>query len=225
MIRKMIAIDWRAMKVYRMLLLLLPFLAFFLGWFTPWTLIPVFVFTCHNFSLNTFAVEEKGALNNLYLTLPIKRRTIVKGRFFLSLIIVACGMIMGIFLMPLANELSRVILRSVWHAGTNGNIAILAFSFLLYSIFNIFTLPMLFKLGYTKGKFLGFHLPAILFGMAFGAYFTITRLPGNELLQLRLLSFAIENMLIICGGMVALGIVLLYLSYALSVRVYSKRDF
>ena len=61
--------------------------------------------------------------------------------------------------------------------------------------------------------------------MFFGAYFTVIYWPGNELLQLRLLSYAIENMVVVCGGMVVIASMLLIASYTLSVRVYSKRDF
>ena len=225
MIRKMIAIDWRAMKVYQLRALLLPFLALILGWFSPWTIIPICVFACHNYSLNPFAVEDKGALNNLYQTLPVKRRDIVTGRYTLSFIMLICGIIMGLALTPLANLLSKTIFRSVWYAGFNGTIAILAVSFLLYAVFNLFSFPMLFRFGYIKGKLWGFYLPAMVFGLIFGVFFTVTSLPGNETLQLRLLSYAVENMVVISGGMIITAIALLFLSYVLSIKMYSKRDF
>ncbi len=225
MITKMIATDWRAMKIYHIRVLLLPLLAIALGWFSPWTIIPICAFACHNFSLNPFAVEEKGALNNLYLTLPIKRRDIVIGRYTLSLIILIFGILMGVVLMPFANTLSKIILKSEWYAGFNGTIALIAISFLLYTVFNLFTFPILFKFGYTKGKLWGVYLPAIFFGLIFGVYFTITSLPGNELLQLKLISYASENIIIVSGGLIFLAVVLLLMSYAISLKLYSKRDF
>ena len=47
-------------------------------------------------------------------------------------------------------------------------------------MFNLFTFPVLFKLGYTKGKFWGVILPVILFGVIFSAYSFIVSLSGNE---------------------------------------------
>ena len=77
MITKMIALDWRAMKVYQIRFLLLPIFALIIGWIYPVFVIPISVFMYMGFSINPFAVEEKGELNNLYLTLPVKRNTIV----------------------------------------------------------------------------------------------------------------------------------------------------
>ncbi len=225
MITKMIVTDWRAMKVYQIRLLMLPLLAIAIGWFSPWAMIPICVFASHNFSLNPFAVEDKGALNNLYLTFPIKRQDIVNGRYIFSLIMLVCGIVMGVILMPLANALSKILLKSAWYAGFNGTIAIIAASFLLYTIFNLFTFPILFKFGYTKGKVWGIYLPAIFFGLLFAVYFTVISLPGNELLQLKLISYASENIIMVSGGLTLISIVLLLVSYLLSLRLYSKRDF
>ena len=225
MIAKMIATDWRAMKVYHIRALLLPLIAVAIGWFSPWTMIPICVFVCHNFSLNPFAVEDKGALNNFYLTLPITRRNIVTGRYALSLIMLASGVIIGLVFMPLANLLSKIVLRSVWYAGFKGTIAIIAVSFLLCAVFNLFTFPILFRFGYSKGKPWGVYLPVVFFGLIFGAYFTVTSWPGNELLQLSLISYASENIVIVSSGLTLLAIVFLLISYTLSVRLYSKRDF
>ena len=225
MIAKTVATDWRAMKVYQIRVLLLPLLAVALGWFSPWTTIPICAFFSFCFSLNPFAVEDKGALNSLYLTLPITRRNIVAGRYALSLVMLACGVVIGVVFMPLANLLSKMILRSEWYAGLNGTIAIIAASFVLYAVFNLFAFPILFRFGYAKGKPWGVYLPVIFFSLIFGVFFTVASWPGNELLQLRLISYASENIVAVSGGLTLLAIAFLLMSYTLSVRLYSKRDF
>lgn len=107
MIAKMIALDWRAMKYYQIRVLLLPVFVFIFGVvYSPLTVIPMSVVMSLNFSLNPFAVEEKGELNNLYLTLPVRRKSIVAGRYILSIIMLLCGIAIGILIMPLANKLS-----------------------------------------------------------------------------------------------------------------------
>ena len=85
--------------------------------------------------------------------------------------------------------------------------------------------PILFKLGYTKGRFFGFYLPLILIAVILGIYTGITYIPGNGGITIKLISFASEHLLLISGGMIILATILLFISYFISVRVYSKRDF
>jgi len=44
-------------------------------------------------------VEEKGALNNFYLPLPVKRKSIVAGRFIFSIVMGLSGLAVSIPLM------------------------------------------------------------------------------------------------------------------------------
>ena len=225
MITKMIALDWRAMKVYQIRLLLLPVFALILGWLYPVFVIPISVFMCISFSINPFAVEEKGELNHLYLTLPVNRKAIVTGRYALSLIMLFCGIIMGIAIMPLASLMGRIFMNSIWVLGFSGYIAIISLSCLFYSLLNLFMFPILFRIGYAKGKIWGFYLPAIFFAILIGIYTTIISIPGNETITIEFIGYASENMLLVSGGMVILAIAFLFLSYALSIKLYAKRDF
>lgn len=221
MIAKMVALDWRAMKFYQIRCLLLPVFIFALGFYSPMAVIPISVILALSFSINPFAVEEKGALNNLYLTLPVRRKSIVAGRYLLSIIMLLCGIALGLLIMPLVNRFSI----SKWFIGTEGLLVVVALSYLLYAILNLFMFPVLFKLGYQKGKFWGFYLPMVFFALLFGAYSAITQLPEHKTLTLDFIVYASENMLIVSGSIVALATVLLFLSYAISLKLYSNRDF
>lgn len=222
MIRKMIALDWRAMKVYQIRFPILPAFTFVFGWlYSPLVVIPLCVVFCLSFSINPFAVEEKGELNKLYLTLPVKRKSIVAGRFALSLILLLCGLVLGSAILPLSN----LVTLSKWYLSPEWYFTIIALSFLMYAVFNLFMFPILFRLGYHKGKFWGFYLPVGFFGVLFGAYTAITSLPGNERLTIDFFEFASNHFLLITGGLVLLAAGLLLLSYVLSVKLYSNRDF
>jgi len=118
-----------------------------------------------------------------------------------------------------------MIAISKWYIGINGHLILISLSFLLYAVFNLSTFPVLFKLGYAKGKFWGVFLPVIFFGLIFGAYPLILSFSGNEALTIELIAFASENILPAGGGITLLASILLLGSYALSVRAYSKRDF
>ena len=225
MIAKMIAMDWRAMKVYQIRLLLLPVFSLVFGSMYPVVTIPFSVFMCLSFSINPFAVEEKGELNRLYLTLPVERNAIVTGRYALSLIMLLCGVVMGIAVVPLNGLLSRLIMHSAWRIGLNGYVAIISMSFLLYSILNLSMFPILFHLGYAKGKIWGFYLPAVFFAILAGIYAAVSVLPGNETKTIEIIKYASEHMPLVSGGMMVLAAAVWFLSYGLSIRIYAKRDF
>ena len=86
MVAKMAFLDWHAMKLYQKLVYLTPL--FFFIWGMPGSVfvIPLGVLYCAAISAWVFSVEDKGDLNRLYLTLPIKKREIVAGRYLFSII-------------------------------------------------------------------------------------------------------------------------------------------
>ena len=106
-----------------------------------------------------------------------------------------------------------------------GYIAIIAVSYLLYAILNLFTYPLLFRLGYNKGKFWGFYLPVIFFALFFGSYMSITSLPEYSSLTMDFIMYASENMILVSGGIAVLATLILLISYMISVKLYSNRDF
>ena len=221
MLAKMIALDWRAMKVYQIRGLLLPVFAFLFGLFSPLLVIPMTVYMYLSYSINPFAVEEKGELNNLYLTLPVSRKEIVTGRYLLSFLMMLVSMAIGALVMPVANQFSV----SKWFIGLEGYIAVIALSYLLYAILNLFMFPILFRLGYQKGKFWGFYLPAILFAFLCSAYISFTTITEYKTLSLDLIRFASENLLVVSGSMAVLATIILIISYLIYLKLYAKRDF
>ena len=82
---------------------------------------------------------------------------------------------------------------------------VISLSYLLYAILNLFMFPMLFRLGYHKGKFWGFYLPMGFFALLFGAYLAITHLPENKTLTLNFIVYASENLLMVSGSIVVFG--------------------
>jgi hypothetical protein len=221
MIAKMIAIDWRALKGYYIRFLFIPIFAFYIGWLNSLLVTPVIVVMILGYSMYPFNIEDKGDLYRLYLTLPVTRKSVVTGRFALSLAMMICAILTGIAISLVMHNFSM----SKWYIGINGRITVISFSYLLYSIFNLSMFPLLFRLGYHKGKFWGFYLPFIFFGILFALYYYIVSLSGNQELTLNLITYASDNMLLVNGVMVVLATILLFLSYNISIKQYSKRDF
>lgn len=221
MVRKIALLDWRAMKYYQIRGLLIPiFVLLFCFATSPLAAVPVSVCMAAVFSTNPFGVEEKGNLDGLYLTLPVSRKEIVQGRFLLSGIMMAIASLLSIPIIVIVN----IFGNSHYYLPLHWYISIIAFSFLLYSILIFLTYPILFKLGYNKGKFL-FIVPLLI------GVILVSRIPilmiffdgGTKLLEI--LDFAQKNLLLVSGGQVIAGMVILLGAYLLSKNFYLKRDF
>lgn len=218
---KLMKLDWSAMKSCHKYFLFIPITLLAVGWFTSIYLVPFAAFLLFSFAANSFAVEEKGDLNRFYLTLPVKRRMVVGGRYALSFVLYVGGTLLGAALMPLANLYSL----SKWYPDFRWMLALFSFSFLLYSLMSLAMYPVLFRLGYQKGKIWGYYVPAIVICLIYCAVIEYDTIVRGGTFILDLLVYASEHMLAVSGGMLVLGAVLLGLSYLLSVRWYGRRDF
>ena len=209
------------MKSYRIRFLIIPVCLFVVGCLSPILLVPMGAFQLFSFSLNPFAVEEKGDLNRLYLTLPVPRRSVVMGRYALSLLLYMIGVLLGLAMTPLANLVSL----SKWYLDFKWSLALVSFSFLVYGIMSLAMYPLLFKVGYQKGKVWGYYVPALLVCLAYIALIEYDMLLGNGTFIFDLLVYASDHILIVSGGMFTAGGLLLALSYLLSARLYGRREF
>lgn len=214
-------LDWSAIKYYHKRLLIIPLSLLLIGWYSPIWMIPMSAWLLFLFSTNPFAVEEKGDLNRLYLTLPMKRRTIVNGRYALSLMLFACGVLLGLAMMPLANLISN----SKWYPDYKWILALVSFSFLLYGLVSLFMYPMLFKMGYQKGKFWGYYLPIGCNCLIYIVIMQYDMIVGGGMTIFKMLVYAADHILAVSVGMFALGALMMGISYALSVRTYERREF
>lgn len=222
MVRKMALLDWRAMKYYQIRGLLIPiFVLFFCFTTLPLAAVPLNVCMAAVFSINPFGVEEKGNLDGLYLTLPVSRKEIVQGRFLLSGIMAIIAFFLSIPIMAVVN----VFGNSYYYFPFHWYIFIFAFSYLLYTIVIFSMYPLLFKLGYNKGKFFGFLLPLFVGGIVVGRLFAFVIHSDGGTKILEILDFAQKNMLLVNGGLVAIGIIILFFAYLLSKKFYLSRDF
>lgn len=220
MIYKMMLMDWRAMKYYQIRLALVPLFLFFIGLGSPLIILPFGMYLALGYSVNPFAIEEKGDLNLLYLTLPVNRDNVVAGRFCLSIIFGVIGLIISI---PIA-LLSNVIGPSHYYLSLEQNLFILAISCFIFSISNLFIFPTLFKLGYQKGKLWGFYVPAIIISILCTGGMTLMSMTNINIISIAY-NFGTNNLMLLNWGILLLSAIILFISYSLSKAIYNKRDF
>ncbi|MCL2703379.1 MAG: ABC-2 transporter permease [Defluviitaleaceae bacterium] len=225
MIVKMAALDWLAMKVYLKFLFPMLFFVFLGGLGSSLIIVSISVWLFTGMSTYPFAVEEKGELNKLYLTLPVKKRDIVAGRYFLSFIILIGSILIGIGCMFMVNNYNIPFFTFTNKYLLNGTllITVIAVGYLLYAVLVLCNFPLLFTLGYLKGKYLTIVIQIIIF---LGGLFSFTLLENrSESPVEKFLNFAAENMVLVNGMIFITATVILALSYIICVKVYSKRDF
>ena len=129
--KQMALFDWKAIKCFHLRVFLLPVISLAAGLISALLVVPTNVFMFLVFSVNTFAVEEKGDLNKLYLTLPIERSSVVGGRYALSICLGLVGVITGIPLAMIADRFSL----SHYYGPLGWFLPIVTISYLLFSIF------------------------------------------------------------------------------------------
>ena len=168
-----------------------------------------------------FAIGDKSNIDVLYTTLSIKRSTVVLGRYLFALIL---DVIAGVF----AIIFSFIVLTAM-HKGFDSIQALFTtlVLFILFSIITAVQLPIYFKIGYTKAKFLA-YLPFIVFPLVFVVFSNFFS-ASIGFFSLRWIADMLEwfaanppaTALIV--GAVWFGI--MFVSYKASVSVYQKRDF
>jgi hypothetical protein len=225
----MIKLDWLGMKYYQIRIVIVPIVVCFIGLLNEALIIPVMAFVMLSFSVNPFAIEEKGKLDNLYLTLPVARKTIVKARLGLSLIMQFTGLAFGTVITVILSKLlygRTILFERNFRADFDVMFLIICGSLLLYTIMNLSMFPILFKIGYAKGKALGYYIPVgvsmvIIYGfILLGIY--------NDSFNIWLQSFlewSFANTLWTAVIILVTSVVIFLISYALSQRVYSRREF
>ncbi len=216
---RMLYLNWTAIKSYRLRGLLIPVCLLVTGWFSSIYLVPLAVFLLFSFSINVFAVEEKGNLDRVCLTLPVTRGQVVAGRYLFSFLLFLAGLLAGFSLMPLANLFSL----SRWYPDWGWSLALLSFGFLLYALLGLFTYPALFGLGYMKGRIWGYYIPAIVVGLACIGVVEYDIMTGGTFIR-DLLIAASEHILAVSGGILGLGVAVLTVSWLLSWKIYIRRE-
>ena len=225
----MIKLDWLGMKYYQKRIFIMPLFIFLYGFLSEAFIVLFMSYLTLVFSVNPFAVEEKGKLDNLYLTLPVTRKTIVRARFGLSLIMQFAGLIVGIIVTIIYARLlygREVIYTHTFKANFDTMFLTVCTSLLFYAVMNLSIFPILFKLGYAKGKAVGFFMPVAGICAAIIFIFTLWQFKGAfRAFILSAHKWALANAVITAVLMLAAAALILAFSYTLSYKVYAKREF
>jgi len=216
MIIKMVALNWRVIKTYRLELYLILSLILF-GWYIPsYMIMPIAMLFSFGVSITSFEVERKDTIN-LYQSLPIHRKHVVLGKYALALVFMLGGILVSLVMMPLVNIISSL----AWNMYLESWLTITAASCLFYAIINLLYFPVLFRVGPVSMLTIiyGSLIPMMIIGGFIGYFYEIYK---DELHKLFINSM--NNPVTVSGIMFISAILTLLFSYMLSVKIYIKRD-
>lgn len=177
------------------------------------TFVPLLIYISY-----PFAVAERGGLERLYLSMPIKRSDIVKARYLLSLLMVVMAYLVTFIMM-----LVMVLL------GAEFKISEEMIGFAVLSIFYlwIFSLqaPIWFKKGYMKAR-LTTMMPYFIIGLIFPVIVTMSdKAVVTEIINKIKIFVETTPGLTIASYAILVTALFLTISYQLSVKFYKQKEF
>ncbi|KNY29804.1 ABC-2 transporter permease [Pseudobacteroides cellulosolvens] len=214
-----VRIDILTVKPYMKLFLLLIAvgLLFGMGNKEPYVIPPMFMIWASFFVAYPFSIGEKNSLDRLYGTFALKRKDIVAGRYIFSLFSAILSMIFAI----LSVYVSSVFIKK--DIEIEALLFVVCFGFLMFAAVISFQIPMYFKVGYTKARVLT-YLPLMLIGFAAPM---ISLIPSDSTVG-RLFSdigkILEEKTYMAYAIFLGASIIVLYISYLISSRIYEKKD-
>lgn len=150
MILKVVNLDFYTMKGQMANYLLIPVLALFFSFMGSSMIVLSLTAAWFVLIINTniFAIQEKNGLDRLYVSLSISQRNMVMGRY----IFLFLNFVFAYFVVLIVG-----VIASIFHSQSiaGKDLAVgFCISCLLFSVVSAMQLPIFFKIGYTKGKYL-----------------------------------------------------------------------
>jgi len=167
-----------------------------------------------------FSIGEKCNLDALYITLALDRDTVVTGRYLFTFVFNACAIFACIILASAGSYIAQIINLESGGADSLGAFFLLAS---LFFIAQMVQLPIYFKLGYSKAKFLGI-ISMVAIVTLYSAVAAIVGATGFSGGAIGTFTSALNGMgVLVCTAL--LLVVVVIVTYRLSLRFYRKREF
>jgi ABC-type transport system involved in multi-copper enzyme maturation permease subunit len=223
----MIKLDWLGMKCFHSQIIIMPVMAILCGFLYTAAIIPFMALFAISALSYSFAIEEKGQLEQLYLTLPITRHAVVKARFIFAFCICALFLALGIFATLIMSPLlygKSVLLTNIFVADFNSMVLLVCGCLLYHAIMTLSMMPLLFKMGYIKGKSFGIYIPIVVTIILF--YCSVFIFGRNDhAWLLSALDWLFSNIQFTAVAMIFVSAIIYVIAYVLSVRNFSRREF
>ncbi len=160
-------------------------------------------------SFNIFIIQEKNKLNRLYGSVSISLKNIVLGRYlYIILSYFVCLLLSLILYLPLSYFKNITITKMDSFIG-------ISLSLLIFTTIVGLQMPILFKLGYTKGR--------IWSAIPFIVIMSFIPLPSFVSSLSNIITFMLSHTSLLIAFCLIASCIIYYLSYHLSVLVYRRQ--
>jgi len=163
------------------------------------------------------ALDDKNKTDVILNSLPLSRSVVVGARYLMVLVYVMFGVVVYTLATWIVGMLN--LIPNLYPV----NLEEFLGAFLSISLLASIYLPLYFKFGYIKSKIYHFIL---FFGMFFGISFLASGITSGNPTLLRIAAFLSELSDGVIGTMIAgTALVMLAVSYGISLRIYRNREF
>lgn len=162
---------------------------------------------------STMAYEERSKGELLNVALPVTRKALCQAKYIESLIYFT----VATFIVQISTVLilmsKQIMLQDIWDAV----IQLVPITLSIGCIYNGVILPCIFKFGVTKARYYLMFSYIIIFWLSN----TVSNLKGVEIIveEIKQLSGLLSI------GSLLLGVIIYYLSYRVSLRIWENKDF
>ena len=161
--------------------------------------------------INTIAYDEAYKWNKYELLLPISKKTVVREKYLLSLTLVLPIML-----------IERIIYVLVHNQSVTNILSLMPIMLFCGVIVPIVVLPIVFKFGYIKGRLI-YLISLVVIASSISvaspiSIISISESSGSILLDVLFTPYKSAILFAV------ISVTLLLISYAISVRVYQKRE-
>lgn len=161
--------------------------------------------------------DEKNRVDDLLGILPLRRSTVILGKFLLSnaiwiagiLIYVVCGLINQLFF----KQFILIEVPGIW---------CIAGAFLSTSFLNILAIPLSYKFGSNRGRLLATLITVMIFsGVLAGG---VAAGMSEKLFASAVISGILSHHGVVIALMIGLGLLLQAIGYFITLRIYLKKE-
>ncbi len=176
----------------------------------------MFTFVFAMLTLSTYSFDEQAKWDGYALTLPITKEQIVRSKYLIMFLLTVCSMIFSFGVLLLLNKVMKTeeLFEGILSSTLGAAIVI---------IFYCITIPLITKLGVEKSRYILTAIYLIPF-VAGSFIIKVLRERMGEVPQsfIQIGSFLLEYAYLLIPAVILLAV---YLSYSVSIRIYSRKEF
>lgn len=165
--------------------------------------------------VTTLSLDEVANWDRYALTMPVSRRDLVRSKFILMIVLTLFGMAFSLVLTAVA-----VLVLPDFYAGSIGLFTIMAVIFALSPLYGSIILPVYYKFGIDRMRYIMIALMAIIGAMIVGFFMVFEDFVLGEASS----AFGLNPAITVLAALVV-SLAVMAVSYRISCGIYERKEF